>query len=73
MRQINKEETDEVIYLKNIINDLVLSLNIHISGYPFDDNHITKQKELILRSYRAIGTPTTMEEMIVYLAWNGVF
>lgn len=69
----HKNETDEVIYLKNIINDLVLALNFYINGYPLDDNHIAKQKELIIRSYRVLGTPITIEEMKVFLALNGVF
>lgn len=66
-------ETEEVIYLKNIINDLVLSLSMWTNGYPFDNNHIVKQNKLIKRAYRVLGTPTTETEMKVFLAWNGVF
>lgn len=61
---------EKEIYLKNIINDLVLSLNMHINDYPFDNNHIAKQKELIIKAYRAIGTPIDMEEMAAFIAWS---
>ena len=63
------EKSSNTKYLENIINDLILSLNMWIGGYPLDDNHITKQKELIKRGYRAIGTPLTMEEMKVTLLY----
>ena len=64
----NKKD-EKTKYLENIINNLILALNMHINDYPFDDNHITKQKELINRGYRAIGTPITMEEMKVAIAY----
>lgn len=63
------KKDDNTIYLENIINDLILALSMHIHDYPFDDNHITKQKDLIIKAYRAIGTPIDMEEMKVALAW----
>lgn len=61
---------EKEIYLKNIINDLVLCLNMWIEDYPFDDNHITKQKILVDKAYRAIGIPITLEELAVAIAWS---
>jgi hypothetical protein len=63
------KKDDNIIYLENIINDLILVLSMHIQDYPFDDNDITKQKDLIIKGYRAIGTPINMEEMSVAIAW----
>jgi hypothetical protein len=61
---------EKEIYLKNIINDLILCLSMWIEDYPFDNNHISKQKDLINKAYRAIGTPISMEEMTVAIAWS---
>lgn len=68
----NKKD-DHTVYLEHIINDLILSLSMWINKYPFDENHITKQKQLINRGYRAIGTPINDDEMIVALAWGNKY
>ena len=65
---LNKKDK-HTLYLEAIINDLILALSMHIHKYPLDDNHIIKQEDLIIRGYRAIGTPINMEEMKVALLW----
>ena len=58
---------DEIEVYGNMINDLVVALNMWIHRYPFDEDHIEKQKMLIDRAYVLIGTPRTVEEMKEYL------
>ena len=46
-----------------MINDLTLSLEMWIDGYPFDDNHKEKQKMMINNACLLIGKPRTIEEL----------
>ena len=50
-------------YLSDMINDLTLSLEMWIDGYPFDDDHREKQKMMINNACLLIGKPRTVEEM----------
>jgi len=50
-------------YLSDIVNDLTLSLEMWIDGYPFDENHKTKQKKLINNACLLIGKPRNIEEL----------
>ena len=50
-------------HLASIINDLTLSLEMWIEGYPFDDNHKVKQLRLINEACVLIGKPRTIEEL----------
>ena len=50
-------------YLSDMINDLTLSLEMWIDGYPFDNNHIIKQKIMINNACLLIGKPRTIEEL----------
>lgn len=47
----------------SIINDLTLSLSMWIDGYPFDDDHKAKQREMIDNACVMIGKPRTIEEL----------
>ena len=49
--------------LADMINDLTLALSMWIDGYPFDDDHKCKQRDLIYRACVMIGKPNTMEEL----------
>ena len=54
-------------YLSSAINDLTLSLELWIDGYPFDEDHKAKQKMLIDRACMMIGKPRTIEELATML------
>ena len=47
-----------------IINDLTMSLEWWIGGYPFDDDHICKQRDMIDNACLLIGKPRNMEELV---------
>ena len=49
--------------LADMINDLTLSLSMWIGGYPFDEDHKCKQRDMIYRACVMIGKPNTMEEL----------
>ena len=50
-------------YLSNMINDLTLSLEMWINGYPFDEDHKIKQKMMIDNACLLIGKPRDIEEL----------
>ena len=54
---------DDINKLKDTINDLTLCVEMWIDGYPFDENHIYKQKELIKGANKLIGKPNSIEEI----------
>lgn len=58
------KEDPTIEQLKNIINDLTLSLEMWIEGYHFDENHISKQKNLIKRANNLIGKPNSIEDIL---------
>ena len=64
----NPDDCQEIIrqnkYLSDIINDLTLSLEMWIDGYPFDDDHICKQRDMIDNACLLIGKPRNMEELV---------
>lgn len=65
---MTKEEV-LIEHLKSTINDLILVIEMHIHKYPFDKNHIFKQKRLIEYSSLLIGRPRTtkeLEQMVIY-------
>ena len=47
-----------------LINDLWLALSMYVDGYPFDEDHREKHRELILRAQRAIGIPDDIEDYL---------
>lgn len=49
--------------LADMINDLTLSLSMWIDGYPFDEDHRYKQRDMIYRACVMIGKPNTIEEL----------
>jgi hypothetical protein len=58
-----KENNEYVERLKDTINDLTLSLSMWIGGYPFDEDHKTKQLIMIDNDCLLIGKPRTIEEL----------
>ncbi len=52
-------------HLSQTINDMIMSLRLWINDYPFDDNHIAKQKTMIDNACLLIGAPRTVEELAV--------
>ena len=50
-------------YLSSMINDLTLTLGLWIDGYPFDEDHIEKQKRMVDNACLLIGKPRTIEEL----------
>ena len=38
-----------------MINDLALSLEMWLNGYPFDHDHIVKQRAMVDNAHRMIG------------------
>lgn len=49
--------------LKDVINDLTLCLEMWTEEYPFDENHIYKQKQLIKKANKLIGKPNSIDEI----------
>lgn len=49
--------------LSDVVNDLMLTVGMYIEGYPFDEHHKIKQKELNDYACRLIGKPTTINEL----------
>ena len=50
-------------HLSTMINDLTLLLDMWIDGYPFDEDHLKKQKTLVDIACFMIGKPRTVDEM----------
>ncbi len=49
--------------MADAINDLILSLSMHLQEYPFDAHHKIKQLRLIDNACKLIGKPRTIEEL----------
>lgn len=70
---VDKEADIELQYepatklLKDTINDLTLSLSMWHAKYPFDEDHIYKQKIMINNASILIGKPRTEDEMKVMI------
>ena len=57
------EQDDYIKQLQDVINDLTLSLGMWLEGYPFDNHHKSKQKQMIDHACVLIGKPRTIEEL----------
>lgn len=57
---------EEIKNLKNIINDLILTVAMYIDDYPFDEDHKTKQRMLVKYGYFTLNTPINNRAMAKY-------
>lgn len=64
LESINEKLKTHIKWLSNSINDLTLSLSMWHDEYPFDDDHIYKQKILINNASLLIGKARTKDEMV---------
>ena len=70
LKQELVEADERIEHLRKIVNDLVLIVRMYHNEYPFDEDHITKQKDVISTACCVAELPETIEDVAKCLDEN---